>query len=196
MLPNEVILSATLFPIKYPVGSAVFWTTRWEAVLLPPSLFLMQYPLIFSRIYHQILLQTTKTVSFDVFYVFWFYWICHFYHTYPVINVIFTLSSISSGLLFWSVNHTWMDWNSKLVVFSIFNEWGKIVINWLNCLLRTKVNNTLDVYWQLLLNKLQCSKTTSADSSFGTFFPSLSLSTPFFVLPNSLIVSGVNNSSL
>ena len=54
------------------------------------------------------------------------------------------LSSISSGLLFWSVNHTWMNGNSELVVFSIVNEWGEIVINWSNCLLGTKVNNTFD----------------------------------------------------
>ena len=38
-----------------------------------------------------------------------------------------------------------MNGNSELVVFSIVNEWGEIVINWPNCLLGTKVNNTLDV---------------------------------------------------
>ena len=38
--------------------------------------------------------------------------------------------------------------------------------------------------------------TTSTDSSFGTSSPFLSLSTSFFVLPNSLIVSGDNNSNL
>ena len=40
-----------------------------------------------------------------------------------------------------------MDWNSVLVVFSIVNEWGEIVINWPNCLLGTKVNNILDTCW-------------------------------------------------
>ena len=40
-----------------------------------------------------------------------------------------------------------MDWNSALVVFSIVNKWGEIVINWPNCLLGTKVNNTLDACW-------------------------------------------------
>ena len=40
-----------------------------------------------------------------------------------------------------------MDWSSGLVVLSIVNEWGKIVINWPNCLLDTKVNNTLDACW-------------------------------------------------
>ena len=40
-----------------------------------------------------------------------------------------------------------MDWNSALAVPSIANKCGKIVINWLNCLLGTKVNNTLDACW-------------------------------------------------
>ena len=44
--------------------------------------------------------------------------------------------------------------------------------------------------------KLQCTKATSTDSSFGTFSPSLSLSTFFFVLPDNFIVSGVNSSNL
>ena len=57
------------------------------------------------------------------------------------------LFSISSGLLFWSVNHNWINWNSALVVFSIVEKWGETVINWPNCLLSTKVNNTLDAYW-------------------------------------------------
>ena len=37
-----------------------------------------------------------------------------------------------------------MDWNSASVGFSIVNKWGETVINWVNCLLGTKVNNTLD----------------------------------------------------
>ena len=69
------------------------------------------------------------------------------YDVYPIISVIFTLSSISSGLLFWSVNHNWIDCNPALVVFSIVNKWGKIEINWPNCLLGTKVNNSLDACW-------------------------------------------------
>ena len=58
--------------------------------------------------------------------------------------MIFTLSSISNGLLFWSVNHTSINENSALVVFSIVNEWGAIVINGTNCLSDTKVNETFD----------------------------------------------------
>ena len=86
-----------------------------------------------------------------------------------------------------------MDWSSALVVFSIVNKWGEIVINWPNCLLGTKVNNTLDAFWQLLLTKLQSARTTSIDSSFGT--SSSSLSTSYFAFPNSFIVS-VDNSNL
>ena len=46
------------------------------------------------------------------------------------------------------------------------------------------------------LTKLQCTKTTSTDSNFGTFSLFLSDTTSFFVLPHNLIVSGVNNSNL
>ena len=44
--------------------------------------------------------------------------------------------------------------------------------------------------------KLQCNKTTSTGSSFGTSSPSLSLSTSYFALPDNFIASGDNNSSL
>ena len=70
-----------------------------------------------------------------------------------------------------------MDENSVFVVFNFVNEWSTIAIN---CLFGTKVNNTLDAWWQLLLNKLQCTDTASADSNFSISFPSLSWSTSFF----------------
>ena len=37
-----------------------------------------------------------------------------------------------------------MNWNFALVAFIIVNKWVEIVINWRNCLLGTKVDNTLD----------------------------------------------------
>ena len=40
-----------------------------------------------------------------------------------------------------------MDWNSALVVFSIVNIWDEIVINWPNCLIGAKEDNTLDACW-------------------------------------------------
>ena len=65
-------------------------------------------------------------------------------------TVIFTLSSISSALLFWSVNHISMNKNYSLVVFNI---------NWPNYLFGK--------------NKMQCAKTTSSASNLGTISPSL-----------------------
>ena len=68
-------------------------------------------------------------MSFNIFSVFWFCRISQFYNFYPIISVIFTLSSISNVLLILLVNHNSADSNSVLVVFSIVNEWGEIVIN-------------------------------------------------------------------
>ena len=61
-----------------------------------------------------------------------------------MISVKLTLSSISRGLLFWSVNHTSIDKNFVLVVLSIVNECDAIFISCPNCLFGKKVNNTLD----------------------------------------------------
>ena len=77
--------------------------------------------------------------------------------------------------------------------FNIVNEWGEIVINWTKCLLDTKVHNTLDVCWQMLLNKLQCTKTTSTDSNFGASSLYLPWPTSFLVPPYN---SNDNNSNL
>ena len=85
-----------------------------------------------------------------------------------------------------------MDEDSVFVVFNIFNVAFNIV-NWPNCLVGTALNNTLDACWKLLLTKLHCTKKSSADSNFGTFSPSLSWSTSFFVLPYNFIVSKDNS---
>ena len=119
-----------------------------------------------------------KAITFKIFL---FSRISHFHNIYPIISVILTLSSISSCLQFWSVNHSSIDENSVFVVFSIVNEWGAIVIDWPNWLFDTKVNNILDACWYLLLTKLQCTNGTKADSNFGTSSPSLSRSTYFFL---------------
>ena len=73
-----------------------------------------------------------------------------------------------------------MDERSVFVVFNIVNKWGAMKISCPNCLFGTKVNNTLDACWQLLLTKLQCTKTTSADCNLGPSSSSLSWSTSFF----------------
>ena len=117
-----------------------------------------------------------------------------FYSIYPTINVKFILSSISSGLLDWSVNHTSKEEHSVFIVFIIVKTYREIFSNCPNCLFGTKLNNTFDACWELFLIKLQWTNTTSTDSNLGTFSPFLLLSTNFFVLPNNFILSEVNNS--
>ena len=77
-----------------------------------------------------------KAIFFNIFSVFWFYWKSHFYNIYPIIRVILTLSSISSCLLLWSVNHTSMDENSVFIVFNIVNKWGDILTDQIACLVQ------------------------------------------------------------
>ena len=60
---------------------------------------------------------------------------------------MFTLSSISSDQLFWSVNHASINESSELAVFSIANNWGAMVTNCQNYLSGTNVNKTFDAYW-------------------------------------------------
>ena len=81
-------------------------------------------------------------------------------------------------------------------MLSIVNECGAVSINCPNYLFGTKVNNTFDTCWYLLLTRLQSTRATSTDSNCGTSSPSLFWPTSFFVLPNNLIVSGDNNSCL
>ena len=45
---------------------------------------------------------------------------------------MFILSSISSGLEFWSLNHTSIYENSKLKVFENIKFLGEVSDNWLN----------------------------------------------------------------
>ena len=120
-LPNKVISSAFLFPIKSPLASAVFCTTLLGVIFAASITVLLQYPFItkFSS-------KWQKARCFNVFSKFRFCWISHFYKGYPRIIVKFTLSSISSALLTWSVNQTSMKENSVLIVFIIVKECGKI----------------------------------------------------------------------
>ena len=52
-----------------------------------------------------------------------------FYNIYPIISVKFTLSSISSALLHWSVNQTSTELNSLLTVFIIVKTCGEMFNN-------------------------------------------------------------------
>ena len=57
---------------------------------------------------------------------------------------MFILSSISSGLEFWSVNHTLIYENSGLNVFKKTKFLVEISNNWPNYLLGTNVYNNLE----------------------------------------------------
>ena len=60
---------------------------------------------------------------------------------------MFILSSISSGLEFWSVNHTSIYENSESNVFKNRKFLGEISNNWPNDLLGTNVYKTLESCW-------------------------------------------------
>ena len=57
---------------------------------------------------------------------------------------MFTLSSISRGLEFWSVNHTSIDQNFKSKVLKNIKLFGEISNNWPNDLLGTNVYKALE----------------------------------------------------
>ena len=56
------------------------------------------------------------------------------------------MSSISNGLVFWSVNHTSMAWNSELNVFKKIKFVGEISRNWSNVLLGSNEFKSLEFY--------------------------------------------------
>ena len=60
---------------------------------------------------------------------------------------MFTLSSISSGLEFWSLNHTPINENSESKIFKNIKFFGEISNNWPNHLLGTNVYKTLEFCW-------------------------------------------------
>ena len=57
---------------------------------------------------------------------------------------MFILSSISSGLKFWSVNHTSIYEHSELKVSENIKFLGELYNNWPNDLLATNVYKTLE----------------------------------------------------
>ena len=82
---------------------------------------------------------------------------------------MFILSYISSGLEFWSVNHTSIYENSELKVFKNIKFLGKNLNNPPNDLLRTNVYKILELCCKSFLTILQCINTTSVISKGGTF---------------------------
>ena len=59
----------------------------------------------------------------------------------------FILSFISSGLKFWSVNHTSIYENSESTAFKNANYLGEISNSWPNNLLEINVYKTLEFCW-------------------------------------------------
>ena len=98
------------------------------------------------------------------------------------------LSSISSGLEFWSVNYTSSYESSKTKVFKIIKFVDEISSNQPNDLLAANVYQTLD---NCCLAILQWANTISVISKQGTFSPFSSLVILLLVLPSNFIVSGI-----
>ena len=115
---------------------------------------------------------------------------------YLITSVKLFLSSISSGWLFWSVNHTSMSWNSELNYFKKVWLVGEISNKLPNGLFGTKVYKTLESCWSSLLTILQWTNTTSVISRCGTFSPFLSLFILFSLLPSNFTFSGAKSSRL
>ena len=101
------------------------------------------------------------------------------------------LSSISSSLEFWLVNHISMYENSKSNVSKNINFFGEISSNW--------PNDLLGGMYARLLNHVdnhcwQCYNITSVISKRGAFSPSSSLVILLLVLPSNFNVSRVKSS--
>ena len=60
---------------------------------------------------------------------------------------MFILSVISSGLKFWSVNHSSIHENSELKVLNSIKFFGEVSNNWPNDLLGTNAYKTLQSCW-------------------------------------------------
>ena len=101
---------------------------------------------------------------------------------------MFLLSSITSSLEFWSVNHTLIYENSESKVFKNIKFSGKISNNWPNNLLETNVYKTLECCWWSLLTILQCTNTTLVISKWGMLSPFLFLVILLLVLPSNFNV--------
>ena len=93
---------------------------------------------------------------------------------YPITDIKFI-----RVLLFSSVNHTSINKNSVLIVFSIINECGEILINWSNCLC-VAVNDTFDASCYSALILLQLIRILV---HFRWFYPSQ------YLVPCCLIIS-------
>ena len=88
---------------------------------------------------------------------------------------MFVLSSIFSGLEFWSVSHTSIYENSELNVFKNIKVLDEMSNYWSNDLIETNLCKTLESWIYSLLTILQWTNTTSLISKWGIFSPFSSL---------------------
>ena len=84
---------------------------------------------------------------------------------------MFILYSVSSGLEFWSVNHTSIYESSKLNVLKNIKTLGEISNNWSNDLLGMNACKTLEFLLIIIAYKLQLANTTSVICILDTFSP-------------------------
>lgn len=130
----SIVYWLILFPIKLPYLS-FFYITPLEVVFATSiSVFVAVYINLFT-----IFITKWQNENDKKSYL-WMYflspgWVeCVIYNYYRMINVLLALSSISRGLLLWSINHALINKTSVLVVFDIVNQWGDKVISCQNCL--------------------------------------------------------------
>ena len=85
--------------------------------------------------------------------------------------MIYLLSSISSGLEFWSVNHISIYENSASKVFKHTKLLHELSNNWPHNFLGINVYKTLESCWQSLFLILKWANTSSVISKWGAFLP-------------------------
>ena len=95
---------ATASEILFPKYSPALWTIFWKHLIF--------YRVIVFYIFSQMI----KSISSNIYSCFWFYRISHLFYLL-ISNVKLTLSSISNGQTFWSVNAIIHSTNSVLYVF-------------------------------------------------------------------------------
>ena len=103
------------------------------------------------------------------------------------------LSSISSGLEFWSVNHSSIYKKSESKVFKNITFQGEISNKWPNDLFERTTYKILEPCWYTLLTLLQCTNTTAVISKSGIFSPFSYFIILLLDLPSNFVVSGVEN---
>ena len=151
---------------------------------------------VFTYLFTNIFSKKHKSIAFYKYSISWLKWIANYFLYFTlwlITKVMFILSSISSSLEFWSVNHTSIYENSWLNAFKNIYFLGEISSNWPRDFLGIDSYKTLESCWQPLSTKLQWTNTTSVFSKLGTFSIFLSLVILFLLLARNFIFSGVKS---